>query len=397
VAEARGAGGAVDDVIIGAGIVGVAAAAELAAAGASVTVIDRSSVAAGASGRNSGVIWRPPDPVLDALYVESYAMLRELAAERLDRGFWFADQPVGILNLGPDDASLRRRAAQLARTHPQYAAVFLDAPAVHRLEPSVADGLAAVRLDIGFPVTPAAATRAFAARARSLGATIIEGTPARLVADAAGVRGVATDAGTIDAGAVIVAAGPWTPEVVDPSGGWRPIRPFWGVVVELELEAPPRHVLEGAGIDAAIDPSSQDEDASDGAVDFSFVTADGRSSLGSTFLPFEPDAPSYVDRLRTIGASYLPAIADSPTLGFRACARPLAFDGRPLVGAVPGLGRLFVAAGHGPWGLTTGAASARHIAGLVLGRPDAVPAEIGPAVDPSRYPMPGRGGAILAP
>ena len=148
----------------------------------------------------------------------------------------------------------------------------------------------------------------------------------------------------------MVTAGPWSPEIVDPTGAWRPILPFWGVIVELELEAPPRHVLEEADIDAAIEPDGGLADDEGGATGFSLVTADGRTSLGSTFLPFEPDPRDYERRIRAGGARYLPAIDASPTRGLRACARPLALDGRPLVGAVPGVDRLFIAAGHGPWG-----------------------------------------------
>ena len=145
-----------------------------------------------------------------------------------------------------------------------------------------------------------------------------------------------TGEGVVRPGAVVVTAGPWTPAIIDPSGAWRPILPYWGVIVELALEAPPTHVLEEAGVDAAIEPDGGLADAEDGAMGFSLVTADGRSSLGSTFLPFEPDPRDYERRLRQGGARYLPAIADAPNPGLRACARPLALDGRPLVGPVPG-------------------------------------------------------------
>jgi D-amino-acid dehydrogenase len=42
---------------------------------------------------------------------------------------------------------------------------------------------------------------------------------------------------------------------------------------------------------------------------------------------------------------------------------------------------VFVAAGHGPWGISLGPASARMVADLVLGRGPAIPA----AFDPSRF------------
>ena len=65
----------------------------------------------------------------------------------------------------------------------------------------------------------------------------------------------------------------------------------------------------------------------------------------------------------------------------RACARPLSADGLPLLGRAPGRDDVFVAAGHGPWGVSLGPASARLVADLVLGRAACLPA----AFDPSRF------------
>ena len=41
-------------------------------------------------------------------------------------------------------------------------------------------------------------------------------------------------------------------------------------------------------------------------------------------------------------------------------------DGRPFIGPVPGVADLFVCAGHGPWGISTGPASAALAARAVL-------------------------------
>ena len=158
-------------------------------------------------------------------------------------------------------------------------------PALRRLEPGLADDLAAVRLDIGFPVAPAAAARAFAALARARGADVRVGTPATVAARAVGRSASPPADGVIEAGAVVVAAGPWSPELVDPTGAWRPILPFWGVIVELALASPPRHVLEEADIDAAIEPDAGAPDEAEEPTGFSLVSVDGRTSLGSTFLP----------------------------------------------------------------------------------------------------------------
>ena len=200
-----------------------------------------------------------------------------------------------------------------------------------------------------------------------------------------------TGEGVVRPGAVVVTAGPWTPAIIDPSGAWRPILPYWGVIVELGLEAPPTHVLEEAGVDAAIEPDGGLADAEDGAIGFSLVTADGRSSLGSTFLPFEPDPRDYERRLRQGGARYLPAIADAPNPGppgLRTAARARR---PPARRAGAGRGRpdgLFMAAGHGPWGISTGPASAAHVAALVLGEPDPREPGVRAATDAARFGAP---------
>ena len=384
-----------DVAIIGGGIVGTALAAELAGRGAAVTLYERTAIAAGASGRNSGVVWHPTDPTLAALYRESLAAYRALPdalaaalpASAPERRFRLDPEPAGILAIGRDADVVRTVARGFATAHPDIPTEFVDGAALADLEPALAPGLSAVRMAIGFPVAPASATHAFAALARARGATLVEGADARVTRDGRTATGVEVDGVVRAAGAVVVAAGPWTPALVDPGGTWRPIHPFWGVIVELALgDAAPRHVLEEADVEDATAPGATHEP--EGSVGFSLVTAAGRSSLGSTFLPAEPDPRDYETRLRDRGARYVPAIAGSPTRGLRACARPLALDGRPLVGAIPGFERLFVAAGHGPWGISTGPASAAHVAALVLVDPDPRPAAVAAATDAARFGAP---------
>ena len=80
-------------------------------------------------------------------------------------------------------------------------------------------------------------------------------------------------------------------------------------------------------------------------------------------------------------------------MSVRACARPLSADGRPLLGRAPGRDDLYVAAGHGPWGISLGPASARLVADLVLGRATAPLAAFDPARFAARRPsaVPQRG------
>jgi len=201
------------------------------------------------------------------------------------------------------------------------------------------------------------------------------------------VVGVRLDGRVEPAGAVLVAAGPWTPELIDPIGAWRPIRRIWGVVAGLALDAPPTHALEAVDITIepghAVDPTGDPVKPSDDEVEFSLIPAVGSSALGSTFLPAEPEPEAWLPALRRVGARYVPRVAHAPLIGLRHCARPASADGRPLVGAVREIRGLFVAAGHGPWGISTGPGSARLVADLILGRSGGagVPEEL----DPGRF------------
>jgi glycine/D-amino acid oxidase-like deaminating enzyme len=374
---APGPGAAFDVAVVGGGIVGSAAAAFLAEAGATVALIERESIAAAASGRNSGVVQQPLDPILGELYRETVALYRDVGESD---GFALPRAPAGLLYVSRRKSVAAGLATELAASHPELSPAYLDGPALQALEPALAPAVAACRLDIGFPVAPGAATRAFAARATRAGATLLVGEPGRIAIDGDRAAGVEVGGVRIAAGAVVVAAGPWTPQLIDPAGRWRPIQSLWGVVADVDLAAAPRHVLEEAEIDATIEPDRGAPAAGSG-MSFSLVTAGGASSLGSTFLADEPDDAAFAPALVAHGAMYVPAIEGARVRGTRRCARPLSLDGRPLVGPVPWIRRLFVVAGHGPWGISTGPATARMVADVVLGRDAGVPA----ALDPARF------------
>jgi glycine/D-amino acid oxidase-like deaminating enzyme len=336
-----------------------------------VTLLERTEIAAGASGRNSGVVQHPFDPVLVELHLETVESYRAID------GLAIPPEPAGLLSVTHDVDGVRRLAESIGASHAHLGPRFIDPDEMRTLEPSLAPGVAACRLEIGFPVGPATATRAFAARAERDGVEIRLGAEAGLWRRDGRIEGVIVGGERLPAADVVVAAGPWTPAIVDASGGWRPIVPRWGVVVPVTLEAPPRHVLEEAEI--SIEPGAATDDEAGHAL--SLVTADGISSLGSTFLVERPDPVRTVPSLIRRGARFVPAIADAPLGSPRSCARPLSLDGRPLVGRVPGTDGLWVAAGHGPWGISTGPASGRMVADLVDGRLGSPPA----ALDPARF------------
>jgi D-amino-acid dehydrogenase len=363
--------------------VGTSAAAFLASAGARTVLVEREGLASGASGANSGVVQHPLDPVLADLYRSTLALYGDLAAA--DAGFRIGSEPAGMLYVSRDDGPVRRLGAQIGALFPDLDVGLLEGRPLALLEPTLAPGLHACRVGIGYPVAPAGSTYAYATIAERAGAAIRLGRSATV--DLRGDRavGVVVDGEPVAADAVLVAAGPWTPEALDPSGRWRPIRARWGVVVEVDLPAGPRHVLEEAEIGEAIGTAAGDRppafEPDEAVEDFSLVPLGAAASVGSTFLAREPDPAAWVEPLLVRASGFVPGVVDAPIRGTRSCARPQSLDGRPLVGAVPGRRGLFVCAGHGSWGISTGPGAARLVADVIRGRDVAVPA----ALDPGRF------------
>jgi glycine/D-amino acid oxidase-like deaminating enzyme len=347
--------------------VGCSAAAFLAEAGARVELFERGALAGAASGRNSGSIQHPFDPVLAELHFETLRHYREL------EGFALPERPAGVLMLARERRVLAPTAAEIAAGQPELAPALLDSRELLRLEPSLGRRLWGCRLETGYPVRPAAATLAFAARARRAGALLHEGRAAWPWVMGRRVRGVLAGGRHHSAGAVLVTAGPWAPEVIDPTRAWRPIVPVWGVVVEVSMGEPPGHVVEELGVEGVAGAGATP--AGPPASLFSLVAANGSVSVGSTFLSEEPDPAAWAGRLRRAGQGFVPALERARVEGARACARPQSLDGRPLVGPAGGVERLWMAAGHGPWGISTGPATARLAADALLGRGE-VPAAL---------------------
>jgi glycine/D-amino acid oxidase-like deaminating enzyme len=369
-------------VVIGGGIIGCAAAAILADRGARVTLVEGMAIGAGASGRNLGAIQHPFDPVLAPLYHESLTRYRALASGT--GGFTIGDEPAGLLLLNRDADAAAAQANRQQEAVPELQPRLLSPDEVVRLEPSLRHGPAAVRLATGYPIPPASATEAWARLAEERGTRLLVGSAARPVMEGSAAVGVRLDDGMqLGADAVLVAAGPWTPGLVDPGGTWAPIRATWGVTLQLRLNgSAPRHIVEEDEVDtinraAAATARAEAESESDPPSLFSIASAGGVSTLGSTFLPREPDASRIAPLLLRRAAEFLPAVEHAELIEHRLCARPQSVDGRPFVGALDEVDGLFVCAGHGPWGISTGPASAAIVARAILDG-TAPPAELLP-------------------
>ena len=225
-----------DVVVVGGGIIGAACAFELSERGASVMLLEREELAAGASGRNNGLWVTPVDPALLPMAQISLARYLEVADTspipfRLDR------EPIGLVAAAFEDEEMQ--AGEQAHEPYRVAGVRVDrleAADVLQLEPAIAPQvLGGWLVHHGHRLGPAALTVALALMAAERGATVRHHLPVRaLLEDGDRVAGVVTDEGRFDADEVVVAAGPWSSALLDPMGVRLPITGARGWLVRLD-------------------------------------------------------------------------------------------------------------------------------------------------------------------
>jgi sarcosine oxidase subunit beta len=208
---AAGMNDGADVLVVGAGVQGASLAFHLARRGASVLVVERSTVAAGATGRSSGFVRAHYDLVAEsAIAWASLPWFREWA-ERVgygDPGF----VQTGFLQLvGPAYADALRGNVANQRSIGIETEVVSPADA-RRLAPAMTiadDELAAYEPGSGY-ADPTATAAGFLAAARAAGARYLAGTAVTGITTAGGrVTGVETSRGPLGATVVVDAAGAW--------------------------------------------------------------------------------------------------------------------------------------------------------------------------------------------
>jgi len=377
-----------DIVIVGGGIIGCACAFQLARRDLSVVLIERDELAAGASGRNHGLLLNPLDPALAPMAERSLAVYRSAIAES-ELPVAFDDAPVGFLVVAGDDEAEREAArseAEAARAN-GVAAERMTGEEARRLEPALGASIQeAWLLDDGLRVDPAALTVALALRASATGAAIHRHLTARAIrVDGGRATGVVTDVGPIDANTVVVAAGPWTNPLLQraPFDRPRPLRlpilPYRGWLVQVlptpggrlgrlvgragwhtlpDSEAVPaltvRDVLDAAPGEP---PGTLLQPNPDGTM---LVGGSRRSALTN-----EPEDPTVPRRILEAATAVVPTMADASVISAWWGLRPMTTHGRPFVSEIaPGL---LVASGHGGQGVILGGGTAELVAALVTG------------------------------
>lgn len=382
--------------VVGGGIVGTACAYHLARRGVRVTLLERAEIAAGASGRNHGLLFVPADAACRPLYDLTLSTYRALAAET-PLHLRLSERPAGILIVGADQASLeaaRQEADPAAEAGLHVEEVGPEA--IRELEPGLArDLVGGFLLEDGFALDPAATTLAHAFAALEAGADVRTHAPVRaLLARGGKVRGVVTDGGLLEADAVVLAAGPWSAGLALGAGLDLSVRGArgWLLLTAPFPEGPRRLIFEGGWHIAPGDPGPPPATVAslaEGAPppsDFGCVlqpTPGGHVVVGGSrrySIHEEPEAPETVAAIARRAARLLPALGGLPVLAAWSGVRPTSADGRPYLGWAPGTEGLFLAVGHGGQGMMLGGGTGVLVADLLTGaRPSLDPAPLDPA------------------
>ncbi len=213
-----------DVIVIGAGVQGSSLAFHLASRGASVVVVERSVVAAGATGRSSGLVRVYYDLLAEArLAWQAQAWFREWG-ERVggDCGFTVT----GFLWIEPAEHVERVRANSASHRAMGVDSRVVDADEARRLAPGleIGDEVAAYEPASGY-ADPSMTATGFIAAAKAKGARLVQGAEVTAIHAAGGrVTGLDTTKGSFDAPVIVNAAGGWARRVGDLAGMDLPLR-----------------------------------------------------------------------------------------------------------------------------------------------------------------------------
>jgi D-hydroxyproline dehydrogenase subunit beta len=367
-----------DIVIVGAGIVGAACAAECSAAGLRTLVLERGILSGGTTGAGMGHLVVMDDSEAQfnltaysrRLWLEGRASLPPEVEYAVRGTLWVAA-----------DAEEMAEAARKARAFAQrkIAAEILDSDQVRRAEPNLRPGLAGgLRVPDDGVIYPPAAARFLMDKALRHGAEFRPGATVRALLPEGGVA--LADGSRIAAARSLNATGAWAPELTPGA----PVRPRKGhLAITERYPGFVRHQIVELGYLKSAHALNQD------SVAFNIQPRQtGQMLIGSSRqfdAPGTEVEPEILGRMMARATQYLPSLARLSVTRVWTGHRAATPDKLPLIGPSLEHPRIWLATGHEGLGITTSLGTARLVADLCLGRETEIPAA---PYAPSRFANP---------
>ena len=345
--------GSRDVVIVGGGIVACLSGYLLGRRGYKVTILEADSLGSHASGFAFGGL-DPltgiglPEPLLDFslwCFVRHRSLARELhEATGIDVGFELRDR----LNLAfnNEETKVLKDQIEWMKDVGGFTVEWVNNAEARRLEPQVSGEITgALYQRSPGALEPYRFILAAMRAAERYGVEMLQRRAIGLISDGDRVTGVTLESGTIDAGIVVLAMGPWTGLASEWCGVDIPVTPLKGQILRLRTLHDPlkmavnyAHSYVATKSDGLIWAGTTEEET---GFDDSLNSA-ARDSIMADFLKM------------------IPGMTDAELLQQTACLRPLSADGLPIVDKVTGWENLYVSTGAGRKGIlwSTGMAHA---------------------------------------
>ena len=350
-----------DVIIVGAGVQGASLAYHLACRGATVVVVERSTVAAGATGRSSGLVRMHYDLAAEAsLAWASYPWFRDWPA-RVGGDCGFVRTGFLWLESRAEAGLLRANVAMQRGLGIETSVV--EADEIRRLAPmlAVAEGdVAAYEPGSGY-ADPAAVATGFLRAARDRGARLVQGAEVTAIRVASGaVTGVDTLRGSYSAAAIVNAAGAWAARVAGlvgldlPVQVWRHDTAFLGAPPAVPIPFP-----------VVIDHPNSLYFRPEGT-ELVLVGLEDENAIGDS-----PDrdtsdaAPGFSERVVERVVGRVPRLVDGTFRSAHSGQDGITPDQRPILGPAGPAG-FFLDCGHSGTGFKTAPAIGLGMAELIL-------------------------------
>lgn len=328
--------------VVGGGVVGSSIAWHLARRGVDVTLIEARGIAAAASGASAGgVRQQNRDPREMPLAIAAIARWEHLEEELEADIHYYREGHVTVFEQEADVTIARDRVAEQRALG--LAIELVEGEVLHALVPGLAPHIVAgTYTSNDGHANPTLTTQAYARAAERCGARMRTGVEVSgLIREGDQVTGVETSHGPISAEHVVLATGAWTRDLVAPLGPTLPIIPT-GLQMILTTPMPKslRQVVGAYGRGLSLKQ-----------------LRDGRYLIGGGW-PGDVDMVSGVGRTResSIAGSRAVSSAIFPVLRETRIERAwvgvegIAIDEIPVIGPLPGIEGLTVAAGFSEHG-----------------------------------------------